>query len=300
MIFVLSALLSAQPIADRVRVMTFNAENLFDTVHDAGKDDYAFLPASEKRSSAHKARCAALEKDYRREECLDLDWSEKALELKLARAAEAVKGEGPDILVLQEVENSRVLEMLRKRLPPGYGPGILIEGRDRRGIDQAILSRLPQVGKAELHSPELSGGRGILEAGFRLPDGAVLTVFALHLPAPYQPRSERIRALRRLNELSAGKLAVAAGDFNITSAEDASYHVSEKYIKGTWLQAHELGCRTCKGTSYYRADGTWSFLDRILLSKDLVADRDSIRVGGSAGGSDHFPMVLDLVRRPKR
>jgi len=320
----LSSLSSAQPSADRVRVMTFNAENLFDTVHDEGKDDYAYLPAAQKRSPEHKARCAKLRKAYLKDECLDLDWSDKALELKLSRVAEAVKQADPDIVVLQEIENSRVLESLRKKLAAGYGPGILVEGKDRRGIDQAMLSRLPLEKPAVLHNPELSGGRGILEARFRLPDGALLTVFALHLPAPYQPRKERIRVLQRLNALCPASLSVAAGDFNITEAEDASYRVSERHINGTWAQSQDLGCKSCRGTSYYRGDDSWSFLDRILLSKDLASgggwsvDPGSIRVAYEArsereedgtparfdahfgtGVSDHFPVVLDLVRRSK-
>ena len=31
--------------------MTYNVENLFDTKHDEGKDDYTFLPLSFKRTS---------------------------------------------------------------------------------------------------------------------------------------------------------------------------------------------------------------------------------------------------------
>jgi len=301
--------------------MTFNVENLFDTAHDEGKDDYAYLPAAQKGAREHRARCEALPKGYQREECLDLDWSEKALELKLRRVAEAVKQADPDLLVLQEVENSRVLEMLRGRLSGGYGPGLLVEGKDKRGIDQAMLSRLPVEGRPVLHSPELSGGRGILEARFRLPDGKILTVFGVHLPAPYQPREERVRVLEWLNAHSRS-LCVAAGDFNITKAEDASYRVSERHIDKSWVQSQGLGCGSCRGTSHHRVEG-WSFLDRILVSKDLasggawVVDRASIRVADGARGqkeedgtparfdarfgagvSDHFPMVLDLVRRP--
>ena len=41
-------LLMARPIkkarGERIKVMTFNVENLFDTMHDEGKNDYEYLP----------------------------------------------------------------------------------------------------------------------------------------------------------------------------------------------------------------------------------------------------------------
>ena len=39
-----------EPQAARVSLMTWNVENLFDTEHDAGKQDFAYLPLSVKRA----------------------------------------------------------------------------------------------------------------------------------------------------------------------------------------------------------------------------------------------------------
>ena len=47
----------------RVSLMTYNVENLFDTVHDEGKDDYAYLPLSVKQAHPeYLATCPAQRK----------------------------------------------------------------------------------------------------------------------------------------------------------------------------------------------------------------------------------------------
>ena len=59
-------------------------------------------------------------------------------------AAEILKydNSGPDILALQEVENSNILSQLFNLLEPhGYKNFALVEGDDYRGIDNAIISK---------------------------------------------------------------------------------------------------------------------------------------------------------------
>ncbi len=43
--------------------------------------------------------------------------------------------------------------------------------------------------------------RGILQADFVLPDGQILTGFAVHFPAPYHPFELRVDAYRFLGSL---------------------------------------------------------------------------------------------------
>jgi hypothetical protein len=55
-----------------------------------------------------------------RTECLKLDWNEKVLAAKIRNLAKVIgrfEGRGPDILVLQEVENRAILDRLRSALP---------------------------------------------------------------------------------------------------------------------------------------------------------------------------------------
>ena len=101
---------------------------------------------------------------------------------------------GADIIAIQEVENLNILEKLRAEYLDdlGYQPAVLIEGTDARGIDVAFLSKFPLARAPVLHPfdvpdyPERAGDtRGVLQADFLLPDGSVLTGFAVHFPAPY-------------------------------------------------------------------------------------------------------------------
>ena len=95
----------AEPV--RITVMTFNAENLFDNSDDPGKDDKAYLPIEAKQSEEHIAECNEIEVDAWRNECLNLDWSDAAIDRKLtllANTTRQIEG-GADVIAFQEVEN---------------------------------------------------------------------------------------------------------------------------------------------------------------------------------------------------
>ena len=97
-------------------IMTFNVENLFDAKDDPGKNDSTFLPRDLKQSLAHKKECQKARFKKWQEICLDWDWNDHVVTIKLQRLAESIlqvrKGRGPDILILQEVENKEILERL--------------------------------------------------------------------------------------------------------------------------------------------------------------------------------------------
>jgi endonuclease/exonuclease/phosphatase family metal-dependent hydrolase len=335
---------AAQPPAATVSLMTFNVENLFDTRDDAGKDDRTFLPLSAKETDEHRQACSELENEYWRDQCLHWDWNEQILHLKLAAVAGSIlqvgNGRGPDILALQEVENLGILERLRTEYlgAAGYAPAILIEGNDTRGIDVAFLTRLEVVGKPVLHTIPFEGApakriadtRGILEATFRLPGGALLTGYAVHFPAPYHPTEMRVAAYRLLNELRsslpADRAAFAAGDFNTTSREDREKSMLERYARTHWTAVHEQGDPGAKGTSYYPPDDSWSFLDMILWSParsrgdaSWSLREDSVQIpnrfpaqvldGGiparfelpaGSGVSDHWPLLVVVELKTTR
>lgn len=326
------------PASHAVTVMTFNVENLFDTVDDQGKDDMTFLPLAVKASPSHKKKCAKIEVDKWRDQCLNWDWNDDVLKVKLERLGRVINsaknGQGPDILVLQEVENQRVLQRLvdDQLKDQGYKI-ILLEGGDARGIDVAILSRLKTRGAPVLHQIPFKkieerrrrDTRGILQAGFKLPDGRALSVFAVHFPAPFHPYELRADAVAFLNklkkELPTGTLAIAAGDFNITREEDEAQQVVERFLDANWLVAHKLGCKGCRGTNHYAPKNSWSFLDMILVSKEFydgtldwkalpasvrilnLGEPEQIHNGApkdfdpqaKSGVSDHWPLAMDIV-----
>lgn len=279
------------PSPNAITIMTYNVENLFDTEDDAGKKDEAYLPLA-KKSEAVRARCR-LDNNvpFRLEECLNTDWSEAKLDLKLKRLTDVItkvrNGRGPDVLILQEVENRNVLEIWRTKYlaPLGYKPAVLVEGPDERGIDVGIISRLDIVPPLNLHklqfvandelpATEISETRGILEATIKLPDATLMTVMAVHLPSQSNPAEMRNQALDQLlkikNSLPKDRLVVVGGDFNISSDEDVKMGFINTKLASQWNVSHIIGCKDCKGTYYYRKNDSWSFFDLLLTSQNMM------------------------------
>ena len=330
---------STHPAPHTVTIMTFNVENLFDNDDDEGKDDRTYFPLEVKQTDEHKKACAEITVERWRDECLYWDWSDSIIEHKLSVIAKAIlqvnDGRGADIIALQEVENIEILERLRTEYlaDANYRPAVLIEGQDHRGIDVAFLTRLELAGEPVLHRNPFTGfdekqvadTRGILQAEFVLPDGSILTGFAVHFPAPHQPTGMRDVAYAHLNQLKsalpAGRPAFAAGDFNTTAEEDRNKNMLERHARPQWTVVHELGCGGCKGTHYYQPTGEWSFLDMILWSPGelrgaqatwklsdnpyYVANRspDQVLENGiparfslpeGSGVSDHWPLVVTI------
>jgi Endonuclease/Exonuclease/phosphatase family len=337
----LCACATATPPGGDLSIMTFNVENLFDTIDDPGKDDKAYLPIEAKQSPAHAKACAAIEVQSWRDECLELDWDEALLEEKLAAIADAIRQVegGPDIIAFQEVEHAALLERLRTAhlADLGYRPAILIEGSDLRGIDVGFLSKLPLAADPMLHPLRFPGysdreadTRGILEATFELPDGRLLTGFAVHFPAPFHPIAMREQAyaeLYRLRDaLPPDRAAFAAGDFNTPSREVRETGILERLVRPHWSVVHETACTgDCRGTYYYARDDDWSFLDMILFAPGRSANATvalrakSARVANlkprqrtdddtpagfdpatGSGVSDHWPLVIELDLKQKQ
>ena len=103
-------------------VAFYNLENLFDTIHDAGKNDYEFLPDG------------------------SYQWTAKKYESKLQNLSKVLGSlsrdlvpEGPAFIGVAEAENSRVLEDLVKQPAISNYEFVHYEGPDRRGIDCALL-----------------------------------------------------------------------------------------------------------------------------------------------------------------
>lgn len=272
-----------------IAIMTYNVENLFDTIHDPGTNDFTFLPVSYKESNAEaQEACNKQDSDYRRNECLTTDWNDEVLKLKMERLADSVlsaPGGAPDILLLQEVENLRVLQMWNKGYlqQAGYQTEVLIEAEDRRGIDVAVLSKFPLAGEPKSHKIEFTPDksdkdwkrpltRGILEVPLKLPNGETLIVYTFHFPSQANPVQERIDAVQTLNKLmqkkNAGTLMIAGGDSNITMKEDISHGLQRNLMASKWKVSHLVGCSQCEGTQAYR--GEWSFFDVLLFSPNLM------------------------------
>ena len=284
-----------------VTVMAFNVQNVFDNIDAPGKDDKAYLPIGEKQAEAHIAECNTIPVESWRDECLNLDWSDDAIDHKLAVIAATIQqvnnGRGPDIIALQEVENVDILERLRTEYlaDSGYLPAVLLEGTDARGIDVAFLTRLPLAGAPTLHSLDLpqeyadraGDTRGLLEATFEMPDGSLLTGFSVHFPAPFHPTDMREFAYEHLNavrgQVPPGHNVFAAGDFNTTSIENDREGMLERFIRPGWVVSNDH-CEGCAGTQYYSRDQSWSFLDMVVFAP---SEKRQQRMAGAVGRNRH-------------
>lgn len=213
--------------AGEITFMSYNVENLFDTHHDAGKSDWEYLPLSEKSKPEVIAGCKSSGQSYQVKSCLETDWNESILKIKMQQLAGVFKqvhsksqdGKdlvGPDIATLMEVENISVLKKFASEFlsEANYQTVVLIEGEDRRGIDVGVVSRFPLAGTPELKLIEFTPTtdkntqwqrpltRGLLIVPLRMPNGTVLKVVALHFPSQANPTQERLDAIRNLNRLA--------------------------------------------------------------------------------------------------
>jgi hypothetical protein len=263
----------------KLSVMSFNVENLFDLRDDPGKDDATYLPIAQKRGFEHRGKCWKIAVRKWREDCLSLDWSEAALTQKLSRIAQVIRsatldGRGPDLVLLQEVEKLSLLERLISQFLPHSGyRAVLIEGPDERGIDVALLTRLP-VFETHLHRIPFRDrrfvSRALLEVGLRDPRFGHVRVFVLHLPSAFHSSDKRAQALVHLNTLAQqarakGALVIAGGDFNISAQEEERQGLVARYGRADWFVTQVEGCRFCPGTISHR--GRWSFFDQIWVLK---------------------------------
>ncbi len=281
-----------------ISIMAYNLENLFDTEHDEGKNDFAFLPKKMKEEDMDIEKLCekASDTDYRKDECINSDWNDQKLEVKFKRLADtilSVNGNGPDILIVEEVENIKVLQQLNQKYlaKAGYQTVVLIEGEDERGIDVGLMSRLPLAGKPVLNSIEFQPTtvnqkgerpktRGILEVPLKLPNGETLTAMGLHFPSQGAPVEQRKDAVIYLNKLLAAKgpnaLVVAGGDCNISSKEEKMYHLQRDLMGSQWAVSNYVGCKDCLGTEVYR--DVWSFFDILLFSPALTNGKGSYQL----------------------
>ena len=305
-------------------VMTLNVNNLFDELDDPKKDDKAYLPIELKQTNKHINSCNRVPVNSWKNECLYLDWDTETKDAKLKNLARDIllyDETGPDILALQEVENINILEQLYRLLEPyGYIDLELLESKDYRGIDTAIISKF-EIIDSTLHYIKFSGEfedkdtRPILDSTILINDKKI-KVYNVHFPAGYHDVSMRIDSLNKLKKLlQMHKIpTVALGDFNVNTEEDSELFIY-KDQEDLWDVAHSIGCADCKGTYYYSYGKSWSFLDTIFVSKhrNISYDTDSIKLHitehnaykdsgkpirfnakSKTGVSDHLPMVARI------
>lgn len=270
-------------------VMTYNVENLFDTCHDAGFDDYEFLPTAERQ------------------------WDTRRYRTKLSRLARVIASAGgaePLALVgLCEVENDSVVRDLcrRTRLARLGYEYVVTHSHDVRGIDVAVLYQplrfRPIAVKAVSVPPPQDYGRhtrDILHVTGLLPTADTLEVFVCHSPS----RLGGLRVADDFRRMVAGRVrqladsalsrraapyAIIMGDFNDDATDPSialglrpqplpevaawpSADVGAYYAMASALKTSE----GIKGTYKYR--GEWNRLDQMFVSGALLRPESSLHV----------------------
>lgn len=314
---------SAQVSGDasyHLRAMEWNVENLFDTVHDEGFLDEAFLPQGQYQWTSSR-------------------YWRKLDELSKVIAAVADEGGVPDFIGLCEVENDSVLTTLSRRSAlRGLGYDYVItQCEDARGIDVALLyqpMRFRLLASQSFRVPSREQGlrptRDILYAkGLTIVgDSATgemyldtLHVLVAHLPSRVgghaSDQNRKLAAATLWNVVDslmtytttargAQPRVMVMGDFNADA--------SDRIFRETPLQLTDE--RSAQGTYCFR--GLWQWLDHILVSSSigivaparpvrlpwlLEADksydgempRRTFRGPTYHGGiSDHLPIILDF------
>jgi hypothetical protein len=293
LILLFSQLISAATI----EVMSYNVENLFDTVHDKGKNDWTFMPNSKEK----RKECSKVKSHYRKQECYETDWTEKHLAIKLNQIKNVILKERkklPEILGLVEIENERVVGQLANVL--GYKNYMVSNSPDYRGIDLAILYKDSKdfrfVNKRE-HA--LTGDyfkkrptRNIFEVEFLIGGQYPLHIFVNHWPSLGNPDHARVAAATLLKSrieeiLKTNKKAsaIAMGDFNTIPElkKKGNKHPYRNVLlkdspvvdmHSTFHDNKKIDIKTKKlippGTYFYKRGNTWNLLDRAFVTKNLL------------------------------
>jgi endonuclease/exonuclease/phosphatase family metal-dependent hydrolase len=274
-------------VGDVVTIATYNVLNLFDDI-----DDPYFLD----ETTPAKPRA------------------------QMEKLAQTLRTLNADVIGLQEVENRHYLERFLEVFVPdlGYRHVVHFEGNDTRGIDVALISRIPVGVVRSYRHHEFPGPDGkpmvferdILAVELRPPQGVPFEVWVLHLKSNFEGReyAEPIRKaeateVRRLLDQrlksDAGARIIVLGDFNDTPENSALQTIrgaGPNALKSFFEELSE-GQRVTYNKEPFR-----SMIDFILASPAMAVGyaEGSYRViDGTieSSGSDHNPVSAKFKLR---
>lgn len=239
---------------------------------------------------------------------------------QLERLAATIRQLDADVLALQEVENRGYLEQFVRAMLPdmGYQHVVCYEGNDRRGIDCAVLSRLP-VGPVttyrHLRFDDGSGKPGqfrrdLLQVRIEPQGFESFTIFVVHLKSKRggveSTLALRAAEARQIQAILAKTLSrdpaarfLICGDFN-----DTWNSTPLETIRGAGpLMLKSFIADLPKKTVTYNRGRNRAMIDFLLCSPELAKRYQprSIRViDGSveSSGSDHNPVTIRFELKP--
>ncbi len=259
-----------------LRLMTWNAENLFDHLDDPKKEDTVLTP--------------------------------EAAETKVALVAATVREQAPDILAIQETENLELLTSLGARIDLPHVA--LVRSYDFRGINVGVASRFPITQTVShlgeyLYAPGGNGpyrwARDCLEVHVAGPQGP-LVVLVNHQTskldtaagdAKRQAQSRRTREIAdRLRAEAPTRPVFIVGDMN---DEPDSPSVGLLLAQGDFVDVATDVPDADRWT--YRWQGPRRY-DYLLPDRDTAARRRSTHIPHTPtvqAASDHAPIVATFA-----
>ena len=271
----------------QVRCVAFyNLENLFDTIHDEGKNDYEYLPDG------------------------GMKWTSFKYEQKIEKMAYAISQLGTDVdprgaacVGVSEVENIGCLYDLCRELKEKYNrtyEPILLEGPDRRGVDVGFLYNptmfTPLAVKGyELNAHYADGGvvktrLQLWISGYMLDDNRKIVMDKIHISVNHWPSryggEESSRPTRDTAAMLCKKVCdsiyarepkakiIVMGDLN-----DDPYNHSCAEVMGAKKKRNEVKTQgffntmwqfLSRGIGSLCYQGSWNLFDQIIISEPLM------------------------------
>ena len=288
LIFITLQSLYSQRNVKSFLVVSYNVENLFDTINSPSFDDDEFTPSGEKAWT--------------------YDRYKKKLN-DLARVVMSIPGkELPALIGLSEIENRKVLEDLasQRGLRKGDYKIVHEDGQDPRGIECALLYR-PDLFKYKSHEyvpiddpvdPDYLY-RGILHVKGKAPDGSSLHIFVNHWKSRSggEQETERQRmfsaiSLRKQMDLlmarESGFKVIIMGDFNDEPTNRSLTNGLSALNKRRNIQMGDYynlfyDLHNIEGKGTYNYQGNWNMLDQVIISYNLLDQEKGLTTGFGSG-----------------
>lgn len=278
-------------------MLTYNCENLFDTLHDAGHDDYEFLPEGRNR------------------------WTRARYWRKLQRVAQVFAMADTlkpiDVAVLEEVENDTVLTHLlqRTKLQQAGYEYVMTDSRTARGTDVAVVfspytfhfisSETISLHHSKQSADNNEDTRPILYVCGTLQTGDTLDLYALHFPSKLGAHKADVlrrnigKALRQhVDSVMHSRqfpLVVITGDFN----DGPRSEVCRKVLNAQPPTAASPDAYTLynmmtgrKGGSY-KWHGEWNWIDQVLLNGNALRTDSPLHCTFDDVSAIHSPFLLE-------